>query len=230
MNDCPKSDVDPAAAAAAAAAGPNLVLPGARRKAVKLVKLRQVFISGFLSLFCEACTMHLKASLCCLWCVLLAPFVSSGNIPASTCGPLLVHYTQMSEELEQIPALLRHLTGLFQEAKQRLGDAQAELNERQSRYKDCKVMQPDEDGWTPPDVCRLTLEPEIQGYQVIAEDNQKLMDNMSPSIQAAEVRHAELTRDTEQLRSQLVAQNCPPSAKMSPAPKHVGSESKKSEF
>jgi len=52
---------------------------------------------------------------------------------------------------------------------------------------------------------------------------------MGPSIQAAEVHHAELTRDTEELRSQLVAQNCPPNAKMSPA-KLVGSQSTKSEI
>ena len=178
----------------------------------------------------KAAIMPFRASLSCLACLLaLAAVVSSGDIPASTCGPLLVKYTQMSEELEQLPALLRHLTGLFQDAKKRLDDAQAELSIRQSKYKDCKVIEPDEDGWTPPDVCRLTLDPEIQGYQVIIEDNQKLMGNMGPSIQAAEVHHAELTRDTEELRSQLVAQNCPPNAKMSPA-KLVGSESTKSEI
>ena len=150
---------------------------------------------------------------------------SSGNVPESACGHLSVKYTQVSEQLEQYPPLLQHLTSLFQSAKTRLDDAQAELAIRQSKHKDCKVLEPDEQGWVPPDVCRLTLEPEIQGYQVIIEDNQKLMSNMSPSIQAAEVHQAELARDLEDLRSRLAAQGCPLDWKMSPA-KHVAAETK----
>jgi hypothetical protein len=114
---------------------------------------------------------------------------------------------------------------LLESAKKRLDDAQAELDIRQSKYKECKVLEPDEQGWVPPDVCRLTLEPEIRGYQVMVDDNQKLMSNMSPSIQAAEVHQAELARDLEELRSRLVAQSCPLDGKMSPA-KHVASEIK----
>ncbi len=122
-----------------------------------------------------------------------------------------------------MPAMLQHLMGLFLAAKKRLDDAQTELDIRQSKYEDCKKLEPDEDGWVPPDVCRLSLEPEIKGYQVIIEDNQELMSNMSPSIQAAEVHLAELTRDMQELRSQLVALNCPLDGKMSPA-KHVSSK------
>ncbi len=150
---------------------------------------------------------------------------SSGNVPESACGHLSVKYTQVSEQLEQYPPLLQHLMSLFQSAKTRLDDAQAELAIRQSKHKDCKVLEPDEQGWVPPDVCRLTLEPEIQGFQVIIEDNQKLMSNVSPSIQAAEVHQAELARDLEDIRSRLAAQSCPLDWKMSPA-KHVAAETK----
>lgn len=143
--------------------------------------------------------------------------VSSGNIPENSCGQLTVKYTQVSDQLEQMPPLLQHLMSLFDSAKKRSDDAQAELDIRQSKYKDCKVLEPDENGWMPPDVCRLTLDPEIQGFQVLIDDNQKLMSNMSPSIQAAQVHHAELTSDLENLRSQLVAQSCPLDGKMSPA-------------
>jgi hypothetical protein len=153
-------------------------------------------------------------------------FAFCGNIPPdSSCGPHLVKYTQMTEELEAIPAMLQHLTGLFQTAKKRSDDAQAELDIRQSKYNDCKKIEPDENGWVAPDVCRLSLEPEIKGYTVIVEDNQKMMSNMSPSIQAAEVRLAELTRDTQEIRSRLSAQSCPLDGKMSPA-KRVASEPK----
>jgi hypothetical protein len=144
----------------------------------------------------------------------------AGNIPPppeSSCGPQLVQYTQMSERAETMPAMLQHLLGLFQAAKTRLDDAQAELDIRQLKYENCKKLEPDEDGWVPPDICRLSLEPEIKGYQVIIEDNRQLMSNMSPSIQAAEVHLAELTRDMQELRLQLVALDCPLDGKMSPA-------------
>ncbi len=151
--------------------------------------------------------------------------ISSGNIPENSCGQLSVKYTQVIEQHEQMPPLLQHLMSLFDSAKKRLDDAQTELNIRQSKYKDCKVLEPDEQGWVPPDVCRLALEPEIQGYQVIIEDNRKLMSNLSPSVQAAEVHQAELAKDMEDLRSRLVAQGCPLDGKMSPA-KHITSETK----
>jgi hypothetical protein len=171
--------------------------------------------------------MPKTASLLCLVVALAsAVLVSSGNIPESSCGTLLVKYTQIVEELEQIPPLLQHLTGLHQAAKKRSDEAQAELDIRLTKHKDCKTLVPDEEGWVPPDVCRLALDPEIKGYQVIVEDNQKLMSNMSPSIQAAEVHHAELASDAEVLRLQLVAQSCSLDSKMSPA-KHVMPESKK---
>jgi hypothetical protein len=171
--------------------------------------------------------MLTRAPLFCLLVALaFASFVHSGNIPASSCGTLLVKYTLISEEIETYPPLLAHLMGLFQSAKSRADDAQAALDVRLSKVKDCKELVPDEDGWTPPDVCRLSLEPEIKGYQVIIEDNQKLMSNMSPSIQAAEVRQAELTRELQQLRALLVDQGCPLDAKMSPA-KHVATEPNK---
>jgi hypothetical protein len=168
--------------------------------------------------------MPRTSSLLCLVLVLASTIVvSCGNIPDNSCGALLVKYTQIVEELDQIPPLLQHLTGLYQGAKQRLDEAQAELDIRLAKHKDCKTLVPDEDGFVPPDVCRLALDPEIKGYQVMVDDNQKLMSNMSPSMQAAEVHHAELSRDAQVLRAQLVAQSCPLDAKMSPA-KHVASQ------
>jgi hypothetical protein len=169
-------------------------------------------------------SMPLTSYLFCLVLVLAyAVVVSCGNIPETSCGALLVKYTQIAEELDQIPPLLQHLTGLYQAAKQRSDEAQAELDIRLAKHKDCKTLVPDEEGFVPPDVCRLALDPEIKGYQVMVDDNQKLMSNMSPSMQAAEVHHAELSRDAQVLRSQLAAQSCPLDSKMSPA-KHVASE------
>jgi hypothetical protein len=147
----------------------------------------------------------------------LAAIVSSGNVPDVSCGNLLVKYTQMSDEVEKLPAMIQHLMDFFQSAKKRMDDAQAELDIRQTKYQACKVLEPDEQGWVPPDVCRLSLEPEMKGYQVIIDDNEKLISNVKPSIQAAEVHQAELLRDISQLQSQLIADGCPLDFKMSPA-------------
>ena len=63
-------------------------------------------------------------------------------------GAFILPCLQISEELAQLPALLQHLTGLFNDAKKRRDEAESELTSRQEKYKECKVLEPDENGWT----------------------------------------------------------------------------------